>query len=69
MKKVKKLVKTEAKVAEAKVAEVKQKEEIIEITDKFKIANLEKHGFVVTEIKSEIKGERPKTWILKKGAL
>jgi len=75
-KKIKQEIKKEAPIKKEEVKPPvkekelpKLKETIIETVDRNAIATLEKQGFVVTEVLSEIKGERPKTWILKKGAL
>ena len=46
--------------------EIKKPEETKEVTSLQEAIALQKQGFIVTDVKSEIGGVRPKTWILKK---
>lgn len=63
---MKKKVKLEVKKPEVKSESPRIDDTIIEITDRGAIAGLEKQGYVVTGVQGEIKGLRPKTWILRK---
>ncbi len=69
MKKKGKKEKQEAPKQEAPKQEAPKQEasqDILEITEQVKVNELQKQGYIVTEVKSEIRGVRPKTWILKK---
>ena len=63
--KKKQVKKVEVKAPEVKAPEVKAPE-ITTTTDRREVDTLQKQGFVVTDVLSEVKGIRSKTWVLRK---